>query len=384
MKIVIDKNIPFAVSAFKSFGDVVALASNEYSPQTVHDADILIVRSEVKVTKHLLETSKVKFIGTATIGTDHIDLEYLKSRDIGFASAPGCNANSVAEYIVEVLLYLSCKFNSPLKGKILGVVGVGNVGSKVVKNAESLGMKVLQNDPPLHKKTGDSKFVSLDELMEADFITLHVPLTMSGEDYTHHLFDRKRLGLIKKNSVLINTSRGSIVETDALKNSLTKGLLKAAVLDVWEGEPNINSDLLKLVSIGTPHIAGYSLDGKVNATWMIHDAIAKYFGLKSEWSPAEENLPLPIAEINYQESSACIEDQIYEIVRKCYDLLADDQKLRGILSTPESDQGKYFRQLRANYPVRREFTNIIVHLSAKNQMLAKVLSTIGFQIRIKS
>lgn len=381
MKIIIDKNIPFAVSAFKSFGNVEPISTHQFSPEIVKDAEILIVRSEIKVNKELLEGSKVRFVGTATIGTDHIDVEYLKSKGIGFASAPGCNSNSVAEYVISVLLYLSTKFKSPLAGKTLGVVGIGNIGTKVVKYAEALGMNVLQNDPPLFRKTGEKRFRNLNELMEADYITIHVPLTKSGEDKTFHLFDEVRLRKLKKSAILINTSRGPVVETGSIKNVLSSGIIKAAVLDVWENEPNIDIDLLRLVMVGTQHIAGYSLDGKVNATTMIHDAVSKYFLIHSDWFPTKENLPLTVPEIILEKFENTIEEQLYDIIKKCYDPLTDDISLRQILNIDEGERGKYFRQIRAGYRVRREFKSTVVYNQSENSKLANILKSLGFQVK---
>jgi erythronate-4-phosphate dehydrogenase len=259
MFIVADANIPFVESMYNDMAEVRLAEGHAITPQTVRDADLLIVRSVTKIGKDLLEGSKVRFVGTATSGYDHVDLQYLSSKGIRFEYAPGCNSNSVAEYITAAILVLSQRLGFDTRQTTLGVVGVGNVGSKVVRKATALGIRVLQNDPPLQRKSGSKQFVPLDALMNADIITLHVPLTSEGIDATHYLFDEKRIAAMKPNSILINSSRGPVVKTDALRNALHNGRIRTAVLDVWEKEPDIDGDVLQIAAIGTPHIAGYSV-----------------------------------------------------------------------------------------------------------------------------
>ncbi len=220
MKIAVDQRIPFVEEAFGPFGEIAKYDSRAIDNMAVKDADALLVRSETKVDENLLAGSKVRFVGTATIGTDHVDLDFLKRRGIIFASAPGCNSNAVVQYVFSALFTLGKRSGFKLRGKTLGVVGVGNIGSKIVRVGRSLGMDVLQNDPPLARSTGDSRFVPLDDLMGADFITIHVPYTKAGTDATHHLFDEKRLSMLKKGTVLINSSRGAVVDNPALKAAL--------------------------------------------------------------------------------------------------------------------------------------------------------------------
>ena len=285
MHVVVDKNNPLVGEAFRQFGEVQACATREITKETIHDADIIVIRSETKVTKDLLDGSKVKFVGTATIGTDHVDLEYLRSHGIGFSSAPGSNANSVAEYFVAAVLTIAKRMGFTLSGKTLGVVGVGNVGSKIVRNARVLGMKVLQSDPPLARKSANSSYLPLDELMQADIVTLHVPLTKTGSDPTYHLFEDSRINKMKKGAILMNTARGAVVDGNSLKNAIERKHLAGAVLDVWEGEPLIDVDLLSNVDIGTSHIAGYSFDGKLAAVKMTYSAACKFFGQPETWTP---------------------------------------------------------------------------------------------------
>lgn len=386
MKVIVDKNNPLVVETFQSFGEVVPLATKDITRDSVRDADILIVRSETKVTQELLEGSAVKFVGTATIGTDHVDVEYLRSRNIGFTSAPGSNANSVAEYIVAALLVVARRKKISLKGKTIGVVGVGNVGSKVVRNAQALGMTVLKNDPPLARTTGDSSFLPLDELMNADIITLHVPLTKTGDDATYHLFDTVRISQMKKGAMLMNTARGSVVDGKALFNALSSGQLGGAVLDVWEGEPAIDVSLLEKVEIGTPHIAGYSFDGKLDAVKQTYSAACKFFGHKEHWKlngiipkPAVERISISNAEVE----NASDEEILNKIIRQCYDVEVDDRALRNIFNISDDEKRLFFRRLRAEYRVRREFFNTTVELPAALSSLKKLLATIGFRIEVK-
>ncbi len=285
MKFVIDKNIPFAQEFFGSLGAVTVLETASMTPESVRDADVLIVRSETKVGKQLLEKSAVKFVGTTTIGFDHIDLDYLNSRQIAFANAPGSNANAVKEYVVAGLLYLSNFYGFDLHGKTIGVVGVGNVGKKIVHAAEVLGMQVVKNDPPLARLTADRSFLPLDALADCDIISLHVPLTKTGMDPTFRLFDGERFRKMKRGSIFINTSRGSVVDTKALIHALREKRIAYSIIDVWEHEPAIDQELLSMVTIGTAHIAGHSLEGKINAVQMVREQVCKYFSLSLPTGP---------------------------------------------------------------------------------------------------
>jgi len=327
MKIIADSRIPFVQEAFSDVAEVTILDTQQIVPEAIRDADALLIRSEIKVDKSLLHDSRVKFVATATIGTDHIDVDYLQHRGIGFASAPGSNANSVAEYIVAALLVLEERCKISLAGKTLGVVGVGNVGSIVVRYARALGLQVLQNDPPLARATGNPVFLPLVELVNADIITIHVPLTKTGPDKTLRLFDDRRICAMRPGSVLINTSRGAVVETAAIKNALRARHLAACVLDVWENEPAIDAELLSLVTLGTPHIAGYSFDGKVNGTVMIHRAACEYFGLVSSWLPHDvsgQGVHSPIVVPENATHSA----GLLAAIRSCYDIEGDDADCR--------------------------------------------------------
>ena len=349
-------------------------------PHTVRAADAIVVRSETSVNSSLLEGSSVRFVGTATIGTDHIATDYLQTKGISFASAPGSNANSVAEYVAAALLVLAERTGAPLAGRTLGVVGVGHVGSKVARAARALGMNLLLCDPPLARATGDASFRPLDELMSADIVTLHVPLTKEGPDPTWHMFDERRLRQMRRGAVLINTSRGAVSATAALNAVLADGMLSAAILDVWENEPAINTELLTRVLLGTPHIAGYSLDGKVNAVRMIAEALFSHTGANPHAFPPWQLPPPPVDRIILPAAIPGVESALRSVVQQCYDIARDDRRLRGIDAVPGELRGKYFRQLRTEYPLRREFPATTVVLPPDARSLAATLQLLGFRV----
>jgi len=379
MKIVIDENVLLGMETFSLIGEVVSVSGREISPEVVKEADILVVRSVTEVNEQLLKNSNIKFVGSATAGIDHVDVEYLESKGMGFSSAPGSNSNSVAEYVIAALLLLDRKGKISLPEMSLGVVGIGNVGSKVVKKAQGLGIKVLQNDPPLFRKTKDNVFRELDELMDCDVITLHIPLSYSGVDKTLNLFDEKRIHKMKQGSVLINTARGKVVEESALKSALGQGDLSGAILDVWAEEPDIDKELLEMVDIGTSHIAGYSYDGKVKGTRMVFDAVCEFFSIDKEWK-----VELPSPEVPYIEKTVNENDNfaeiLSEVVFEVYDIKKDDRKLREILNLEGLEKKKFFDGLRANYHVRREFFNTRLKLDTKDERLKKGFRALGFDV----
>jgi erythronate-4-phosphate dehydrogenase len=383
VKLLIDKNIPFAEKAFGSIGEVLAVSTRELTRERAQDADVLIVRTETKVDRSLLEGSTVKFVGTATIGTDHIDLAYLASRGIAFASAPGCNSNAVKEYVTAALLELASRSGMTLAGRTIGVVGVGSVGSKVVRVAEALCMRVAQNDPPLERLTEKHPFVTLEEALGSDIVTVHVPLTHSGPDATYHLFDRERLGRLKAQSVFINTSRGPVAATDALKEAVRKKGLRT-VLDVWEHEPAFDGELLALSELSTPHIAGYSLEGKVNATRMIREAVCRHFWNRTAWDPREDLPASPVTEITVGPDALPAQEILRRVVRQCYDITSDDSALRRSLGMPEAGRPEHFRALRSGYAHRREFSNVTVRLPEKHAGLENTFLSLGFRCSIRT
>ena len=382
MKIVADENIPYAAECFCRIGDVEVLAGCEITPSAVGDANVLLVRSVTRVDSDLLAESSVRFVGTATIGFEHIDVEYLSRKNIGFASAPGSNANSTAEYVIAGLLEIGRKHNLELEGKSIGIIGVGNVGSRVAKKCAALGMGVLLNDPPLQRETGSAKYLPLEKLFGCDFITLHTPLTFEGIDRTFHLADERFFKLLKAGCVFFNTSRGGVVETIALKAAIKSGRLKAVVLDVWENEPSIDTGLLEMVDIGTPHIAGYSLDGKVAGMIMVYKAVCEYFGFSAEFDVKSF---LPDADLPQLEVKAKVgtEQQVLlEAVERIYDIKKDDSNLRWVLDRRQGKRGKFFDELRKDYRLRREFQNTRIILATEStENLSKKLKGIGFKVK---
>ncbi len=381
MKIVADENIPFVKQAFEKLGEVVTYPGRHINSAAVKESDILLVRSITRVDEPLLRGSKIRFVATATIGCDHIDIDYLKKESIQFASAAGCNANSVAEYLAAALLILARRHGFSLSEKTIGVVGVGNVGSRVVEKAGILNMNTLQNDPPLSRKTGELHFRPIEEILkQSDIITLHVPLTYEGQDATYHMVNDSFLEKMKKGSFLINTSRGAVVDNPALLMSFRQNKLKGAVLDVWEGEPEINEELLRAVELGTPHIAGYSLDGKTNATILIYRAVCHFLKVPCDWQLPELPSP-PCPKIEVDDSGENDEKILAEVVKKAYDLERDDKALREVLEIPQSQRQIFFDQLRSKYPVRREFNSIEVNVKGANQELSQKLKALGFRQR---
>ncbi len=373
MKIIADPNIPFVREAFSALGEIQFVPGRQINASVVRDADTLLVRSVTPVNGALLDGSRVKFVATATIGTDHIDQEYLRARGIGFASAKGSNANSVAEYVVAAMLEIARRDQFRLRDKTHGVVGVGNVGCRVVRYGEALGMRVLQNDPPRERAEGSRHFVSLERVCaEADIITLHVPLTKTGRDATHHLFDGTKLAALERSPLLMNTARGAVVDNHALLKAIDAKWINGVVLDVWEGEPNISTELLNRVDIGTPHIAGYSFDGKVNGTLMIYRAACEFWKIKPTWDPG----PLmPAPAVPSIELTAGAGDDDEDVLRRAitqiYDITADDRALRR--------RPKEFDRLRAEYPVRREFFNTELTLHGANEGLRRKFAALGFK-----
>lgn len=404
MKIVADENIPYVEEAFGSLGEVTTLPGRRIDALSLRGAEILLVRSITRVDAPLLEGSRVRFVGTATIGTDHIHEEYLRSRGIAFTSAPGSNANSVAEYVAAALLTIGRRRHFRLKGKTVGVVGVGNCGSHIVKKARALGMRVLLNDPPLRRRTGDEKFRPINELFCADILTLHVPLTYEGIDATHHLVDEAFLRELRPQCILINSSRGEVVDNRALASALDSREIGGAVLDVWENEPNIDLQVLERVDLATSHIAGYSLDGKANATAMIYRAACEFLGVEMKWEvmsalpkPYCERIEIPghtqpgtapcrehpgrVTAISLATDGKSDEEIIADTVRQVYDIERDDAALRELRRADAGEQGAFFDRLRRHYPVRREFHNTEVVLPESALQLADALTGLGFRVR---
>ena len=346
MLIVADSKIPFLNSVFEPYADVRYLDPGEITPETVCDADALIIRTRTKCAATLLDGSRVSMIATATIGTDHIDAAYCAAHGIEWTGAPGCNAASVAQYMTSALLRVSLRHNVDLRGKTLGVIGCGNVGTKVAAAAAALGMNVLVNDPPRAEREGNTGFVPLERIQQdADFISLHVPLMHSGPHRTFHLADGEFFRNLRKQPFFFNTSRGDVTDGNALKDAIVTNRIAGAVLDVWPGEPDIDRGLLSLAELATPHIAGYSTDGKANGTSMAVRAVAKHFGIEPLLNFVPAEIPAPADPVVTLDSASV--HPLADAVFASYDVATDDAALR---ASPES-----FEALRGSYRVRREF-----------------------------
>jgi erythronate-4-phosphate dehydrogenase len=382
VKIVCASSVLFGREAFQSLGDVVIVPDYELSNDILNDADALIVRSKTKITAKLLEGTRVGFVGTATAGYDHMDTDFLHYADIAWCAAPGCNANSVSEYIAAALLCLGQRHHFDLAGKVIGVIGVGQVGGRVAKKAEALGMKVLRNDPPLALSSDELGFVSLEDVLhEADIITLHVPLTRTGKFPTFHMADCHFFEHMKPGCLFVNAARGEAVESDGLLFALEKGFVGHAVLDVWEGEPLIPRKLLEKIDIGTSHIAGWSFEGRLNGTLQVYREACHFFEAEPKWAPEEKNLPPPrVPEISVDANGKSDESVLWEIVRAAYDIEADDRALRASLIRDEPARATHFDTLRRMYPNRREFAAINVRLAHASPELKQTVFGLGFRV----
>jgi erythronate-4-phosphate dehydrogenase len=376
MIIAADEAIPYLQAAFAGVGELKLFSGRSVRREDVRGADALVVRSVTKVGADLLEGSSVRFVGTATIGTDHIDLDYLSARGIRIANAAGSNARSVAEYVTAALLETAEAKGWRLSKKSIAAIGVGHVGSLVEKVAAALGMKVLLCDPPLRESTGDKRYGFLDDVLGADILSLHVPLTKAGPYPTWHMIDGGVLGRLTPRQYLINTSRGAVVCGPDLKRALRERRIEGAILDVWEGEPKIDYDLLDLVDLGTSHIAGFSMDGKVCGTAMVLEALCRFFGIEHRWD-SRSIFPEP----QRLRPQAGLEGQmaVRSVVRQAYDIRRDDASLRALKGMPGDAAAQRFDRLRIDYPLRPEFRHFVVEL-AEGSSLASTFRALGFQV----
>jgi erythronate-4-phosphate dehydrogenase len=376
LQVIADKNIPYVYNAFKGIGQLRLLESGEITAATVKNCDILVVRYVTRVDKKLLAGSSVKFVGTVSAGTDHIDLGYLKDKKIAFSAAPGSNAESVAEYVIAALLSLYERGRINLPDATLGVIGVGNVGSRVAQKAKALGMNVLLNDPPKRRATGDESFKPLSKLMASDVITIHTPLTFTGKDKTAWLFGAQRLARLKRGAIVINSARGGIVCERSLKECLAARRLGGAVVDVWENEPEIDRGLVELADISTPHVAGLSQEARLAAVCMIYAAVCSHFGISPAWKP-------PVRRRTPLSCSCSPRDTPYSVlqgaVRRIYNIEKDSADFkREAADAPTAAAA--FNAFRKRYRHRVEFSCREIALSGPARF-ARVLRTLGFNPR---
>jgi len=379
MKIICATSIPYAKEAFAPLGELQILDPKQITPKILKDADVLVTRSTLKVGAELLEGTGVKFVGTCTIGYDHLDLDYLEKRKIVWTASPGCNANSVAEYVTAALLHVASKHNITLRGKNIGIIGVGHVGSLVVKKASALGMRILLNDPPLFDLTGDDRYRSLDEVLaESDVVTVHVPLERGGEYPTFHLAGRNFFGRAKKGCIFINAARGAVMNSDDFLKARAGGAIEHAVIDCWENEPAFRPDVMRAADLGTPHIAGYSFEGRSMGTIHVYRELCKFMGLEPNLTLDALLPPPPVPEIHFDAEGKSDEESLAEIVGRVYDIAADDRDLRSFTTANEETRGKEFEKMRKNYHMRREFRYTRVILRNASATLAESLRNLEF------
>jgi len=355
MKIYYDENMPFAKEFFGGFGELVPFSGRTLTAKQVSDADVLLVRSITKVNEELLHlNNRLIFVGTATIGVDHIDHEYLNKRNVTYTSAPGCNAISVAEYVLSALVVLAERHLFNVQQLTVGIVGAGNTGSRLSEKLLAMGIKCLLCDPLLAQSGDERDFVSLEQVLSCDVISLHVPLTREGEFPTFHLLDGKRLSQLSNEQILINACRGEVVDNNALLKLKQQGLKTKLVLDVWESEPNILQPLISFVDIATAHIAGYSLEGKARGSEMLYLALCEQL---KETPKKQLNQFLPTSAIDRVEIKHDFSEVLLnQLVKMVYDVRRDDAIFRHQINS----QG--FDYIRKTYPARREFSAITVTL----------------------
>jgi erythronate-4-phosphate dehydrogenase len=384
MLIVADENIPLLDAFFGDIGDIRRVTGRTLTRDQVQDADILLVRSVTPVGSGLLEGTRVKFVGTTTIGTDHVDLDWLEQQGIRFAAAPGCNASSVAEYVLSVLsLFAERQGLDDWSSLSVGIVGVGNVGGTLARVLDRLGFEVRLCDPPRQEAEPESEqaFVSLAEALECDVVTLHTPLTRTGAHPTHHMISEAELSTLRPDQLLINSGRGEVIDNGALKQRLEQADAPLVALDVWEGEPRISPELVALTWLATPHIAGYSLEGKVQGTEMIYQALCQFLGLPVR-KKAGQFLPEPaMSKVSFTSNAA--EDVAIRIaLRACYDPRQDDARLRLAMKGSPEERGVAFDRLRRDYPVRRECSSLKVQLKGSSKSLQDSFKAMGFKLKI--
>ena len=377
MKVVADENIPLVKEAFSEFGEVVTVSGRKITRELLINASILLVRSITNVNQELLEGTAVKFVATATIGTDHIDCNYLRDNNIGFAYAPASNAESVGEYVIAAMLTMAKKKKIKISDITLGIIGVGNVGSRVYQHASTLGIKCLLTDPPKKRLTQSDIYVPLDHLLDkSDVISIHVPLITSGEDATYRMVSHEFLGKVKQGVILINSSRGKVIDEKSLRAAHSR--LGGLVLDVWENEPAINLETVRMADICTPHIAGYSEDGKLRGTQMIYDAACAFFFRNPSWFTPEAITAEIFREIDCTSSL----DPLYDSVINAYPIMEDDLRLRQILDKDKVEQEVYFDELRKKYPRRNEFFHFVIKCKKEQSKIAMLLSNLGFKVKM--
>ncbi len=365
-----------------TLGETEIWPDKEIDRQKVSGADALVVRSKTRVDARLVEGTRLRFAGTATAGFDHIDARAMKDNDIAWMAAGGCNAVSVVEYVLTALLELARRNGFSLGGLRLGIVGVGQVGGRLARRAEALGMKVYLNDPPRALLEPAIPLMSLEEMLPlVDVVSLHTPLTDEGPYPTRELAGADFFRMLKPGAIFINASRGEVLREDMLLDSLDSGKVRHAVLDVWDNEPYCNRELLKRVDLVTPHIAGYSFDGKLRGTEMVYAAACRHFDLPGAWdaSALKPLSPLPAFRVCRRDGTP--ERVLSTIAPRIYDIAADDARLRQCIDKTPAERGRHFELLRKEYPVRREWSGTTLTLENSVNPDAPLYESLGFKVR---
>ncbi len=365
--------------AFSTLGEVRVVPDAAIDAASVRDADALVIRSKTRVDAALLRDSRLRFVGTATAGTDHLDTALLAEAGIACCAAPGCNADAVAEYVTAALLDLAQRCGEMLAGRTLGVVGVGQVGRRVLRHAAALGMNVLANDPPRHLAEGDPSLLPLDEILpQCDAITLHTPFTVDGPFPTAHLANHAFFERLKPGCLFINASRGEVADSAALLHAIDHGVVRRCALDVFEGEPKPDLRVVAAADLATPHIAGYSYDGRLKGTLMVYQALCHFLETTPLWTP-EPLLPthrhIPLDERGHDP-----EELIRQAVGAAYAIRRDDAEFRAGLAGDDSARGTHFNRLRKEYPVRHEFPAYTISAGALSPNTRSALAALGFAI----
>ncbi|PVZ85552.1 4-phosphoerythronate dehydrogenase PdxB [Serratia sp. S1B] len=373
MKILVDENMPYALELFGRLGEVLAVPGRPIPCEALADADALMVRSVTKVNQELLAGTRVNFVGTATAGTDHVDEAWLQQAGIGFSAAPGCNAIAVVEYVFSALLFLAERDGFHLRDKTVGIVGVGNVGSRLDARLKALGVRTLLCDPPRAERGESGEFWPLEKLVaEADILTFHTPLNKTGPYKSLHLVDADLLDALPDERILVNASRGAVVHNAALLKALERGKRLSTVLDVWEPEPDLCVPLLEWADIATPHIAGYTLEGKARGTTQVFAALAQHLGQPQD---IELSSLLPVAEFSEISCHGPLDEgKLKRLIHLVYDVRRDDAPLRQVAGLPGE-----FDRLRKYYPERREWSSLRVQCD--DSASAELLQRLGFSVR---
>jgi erythronate-4-phosphate dehydrogenase len=376
--ILADESIPCAREAFTTLGDVRLMPGRQITSAHLRDIDLLIVRAITRVDRALLAGTRVRFVATATSGSDHIVAADLAALGATGYAALGCNANAVAEYMVTAWLALAKQRDCALTGLRVGMIGVGHVGALVAQKAEALGMVPVLNDPPKARSTGSPRYRPLAELLDCDVITCHTPLSYDGPDPTYRLIGEPFFSSVKPGTWFCNAGRGEIVDERALRQARSSGRIGEAVLDVWDREPQIDAATLRLADVATPHIAGYSFEGKMNGTTMVYEAACRHLGVEPSWDATSATASVVAPRIEVDAVGRGDIDVLAEIATAVFPIWRDDDALRQTAVQEADERGRVFDDLRRRYPTRREFRHAEVTVRGGSPALLATLHRLGF------